>query len=160
MTTTARNVMQSPALTVGPDTPLGEVQHIFVEQRIHGLPVVDVEGAPLGMVSSTDLLSSGLYPDDRERFRPAAVDYLTELLEFAPDEARDLTRAFDDYFGSRTVADVMTRDLVTIDVDAPIQEAAATLTKHQIHRVVVTEHGRVCGVISSLDLVALLARGV
>ena len=160
MTTTTRNVMQSPAMTVGPDTPLGKVQRIFVEQRIHGLPVVDVDGSPLGIVTSTDLLATGLYPDEGERFRPAAIDYLTELLEFAPDEARELTKSLDDYFGSRTVADVMTPDLVTVDVDASIIEAATALSKHQIHRVVVTEHGRVCGIISSLDLVAVLARGV
>lgn len=159
MTTTARNVMQGPALTVGADTPLAEVQRILVENRIHGVPVIDSEGRALGIVTSTDLLASGLQAGDAERLRPATIDYLSQLLEFSPEEAGALTNVLDDHFGGRSVSDVMTKDLVSVDVDLSVEEVARTLLEHQIHRVVVTEHGRVCGIVSSLDLVAVLAHG-
>jgi len=149
--------MKGPALTVGPETTLLELRRIFVENHIHGVPVVDREGRLLGIVSSSDLLASGLYTDDAERPRPAAVDYLTELFEFSPEEPRDFTSDLDDGFGSRTAGDVMTKDASTVDIDAPIDEAARALVERRIHRVVVLEHGRVCGIISSLDLVSVLA---
>lgn len=158
MGTTARAVMQGPALTVGPDTPLAKVQRILVEQRIHGVPVVDAEGGLLGVVSSTDLLALGLAVEGGEHPRPAAIDYLAELLEYSPDETHELTRSLDD-LGGHTVRDVMTQDAVTVDVDAPVQDVAELLCRHRIHRVVVLEHGRVCGIVSSLDLVGVLARG-
>jgi CBS domain-containing protein len=159
VTTTARHIMRGPALSVGPGTGLAELQRILVENRIHGVPVVDPEGRVLGIVSSSDLLAQGLPPDDAKRFRPAAIDYLAQILEYSVEEAAELTMALDDSFGDRTVAEVMTADAVTVDVDAPVAEVAAALVKHQIHRVVVTEHGRIAGIVSSLDLVAVLAHG-
>ena len=156
MTTTVRQVMQGPVITLGPETPLAELHHVMVEAGIHGVPVVDGTGEVLGMVTSTDLLTFGLDFDD-EATPPAAVDYLAGLLEYSPDEARDLAPAVGARFAGRTVADVMTEEVVTVDVEAPVRAAAEALSRHQIHRVVATEDGRVAGIVSSLDLVALLA---
>lgn len=150
--------MKGPALTVGPETTLLELRRIFVENRIHGVPVADREGRMLGIVSSSDLLASGLDTDDPAQPRPAAIDYLSELLEYSPEDTRDLTSNLAGGLGGRTVGDVMTENAATVDIDAPVHEAARTLTERRIHRVVVVEHGRVCGIISSLDLVAVLAK--
>ena len=149
--------MQGPALTIGPDTPLVDLRRIFVEKRIHGVPVVDREGVLLGVVSSSDLLASALETDDPAQPRPAAVDYLAELFELSPEETRDMASDLDDGLGARTAGDIMTRGATSVDIDAPVPEVARALVKHRIHRVVVLEHGRVCGIISSLDLVAELA---
>jgi CBS domain-containing protein len=149
--------MRGPAITLRPETSLQEIHEVMIENAIHGVPVVDAQGRAVGMVTSTDLLTYGLDVDEAEQTRPAAVDYLARLLEYSPDEARDLTHAVGDRFAGRTIADVMTEDVVTVDVDAPIREAAEEMSRNQIHRIVATEHGRVCGIVSSLDLVALLA---
>jgi CBS domain-containing protein len=55
------------------------------------------------------------------------------------------------------VADVMIHDVVTIGSDEPVEKAARLLAERHIHRLVVTERGRVIGLVSSLDLVRLLA---
>jgi len=42
---------------------------------------------------------------------------------------------------------------ITVPPDATVQEVARLMVEHRIHHVVVTEHGAVCGVVSSLDFV-------
>ena len=44
-----------------------------------------------------------------------------------------------------------------VDADAPVQHIAELLVRHHIHRVPVVTEGKLVGIVSSLDLVALLA---
>jgi len=54
------------------------------------------------------------------------------------------------------VRDVMTRDPVAIQADAPIREAAALLRKHNIGGLPVVEGGRLVGMITESDILRLL----
>jgi CBS domain-containing protein len=58
---------------------------------------------------------------------------------------------------SRTVRDIMVVDPVTVTLDTPIREVASRLVSLHLHRVVVTDGSGVRGVISTLDLVRLIA---
>ncbi len=57
------------------------------------------------------------------------------------------------------VRDVMTRDPVTIQADAPIREAAALLRKHNIGGLPVMEGDRLVGMITESDILRLLQTG-
>ena len=48
-------VMATPALTVTLDATLLEVVRLLVEHKVGGIPVVDVGGHPLGMVTESDI---------------------------------------------------------------------------------------------------------
>ncbi len=50
--------------TITKDTPLREVRGIFEDSQHHGFPVVDVDGALCGMVTTSDLASHRDYGDD------------------------------------------------------------------------------------------------
>ena len=50
------DVMTQGVRTVTPDTPIKEVAVILSELRIGGVPVVDDDGAPLGVISKADIL--------------------------------------------------------------------------------------------------------
>lgn len=52
-------VMSRPALTVGPETTLAAMAGIMAQSCINRLPVVDGQGALLGMVTRSDLLRRG-----------------------------------------------------------------------------------------------------
>jgi CBS domain-containing protein len=54
--TTVRDVMTTSVLTAHRSTPLKEVARLLLENRISGVPVVDVDGAVLGVVSEADFL--------------------------------------------------------------------------------------------------------
>jgi CBS domain-containing protein len=57
---------------------------------------------------------------------------------------------------ARTVADVMTGVPVTVAANDDVAVAAEKMCNERIHRVLVTEDGRLVGLLSALDLVGLL----
>ncbi len=66
-----------------------------------------------------------------------------------------------EYFSERTetgvkVEDVMTREVVTIDVSANLRKAAETMVKLGFRRLPVIEDGRVAGIITSKDIVRFI----
>ncbi len=53
---------------------------------------------------------------------------------------------------SVTVADIATRELVTIGPDQDVTEAARLMAEHQLDRILVVEGGRLVGIISEADI--------
>lgn len=64
---TARQLMTSPVVTVGPDTSIARAARLMRERRVKRLPVVDKDGLVLGIVSRADLLKLFLRDDDQIR---------------------------------------------------------------------------------------------
>lgn len=60
---TAGQLMTSPAVTVHPDVPVVVAARVMRERRLKRLPVVDADGALVGIVSRVDLLSVYDRPD-------------------------------------------------------------------------------------------------
>lgn len=152
MAQTARDIMQTHIVTLGPSDPLASVQRLFFEEEIHGAPVVDDEGRVLGILTSMDLIRAAAEQNESGRAGPAATDYLAELLETS-----DWAAELESDFGGQTAADVMTPDPISIGPDASVPDVARALCDHRVHRVLVVENSQLRGIISSFDLVALLA---
>ena len=153
MAMTAGDLMTRAVISVGSETPLLDVYRLFVGEQIHAAPVIDEEERLIGVVSSTDLLRA---IDDERDTALVASDYLRELLEFSgPDWGEGLTD-FQDRLAQRTVADVMTTGAITVQTDTPISQVARILRENGIHRAWVEEKGRLCGVLSTFDLLPLL----
>ncbi|MEZ0318545.1 MAG: CBS domain-containing protein [Pyrobaculum sp.] len=67
---------------------------------------------------------------------------------------RDVVRAVGEGVDlDKPAVEIATRQVVTIDADAPVSEAAATFRRHGIRHLVVLEGGRLYGVLSIRDLV-------
>jgi CBS domain-containing protein len=153
MALTAGDLMTKSVVSVGPETPLLDVYRLFVSEQIHGAPVVDDEERVVGVVTSSDLLRA---VEEERDTAVASSEYLRDLVEFSgPDWGRGLTD-FQDRLGQVSVADVMTAAAVTVRRDTPIASVARTLRQHGIHRAWVEEDGRLCGVISTFDLLPLV----
>ena len=60
---TVRDVMTQKVVSVHRGMPLKEVALLLIDNRISGVPVVDEEGAVLGVVSEADLLMKEQGPD-------------------------------------------------------------------------------------------------
>ena len=63
---------------------------------------------------------------------------------------------FQDRLGDLCVRDAMTPNVVTVSPDATVGEMARVLCDNQVHRVLVVENDHLLGIISTLDLVAVL----
>ncbi len=50
-----RELMTQEVITTTPDTTIEEAAHLMVEKRVGGLPVVDADNKPIGMITETDV---------------------------------------------------------------------------------------------------------
>ena len=150
----ARDVMQTSVLSVEPSAPLIEVARLFLEEEIHGAPVVDETEQLLGVVSVTDLLRA--VGEEHESAGSSAV-YFRDVLEFSGPDWTSAPQDFQDRLGQRTVGEVMQPGVVTVAAEATVPEIAKRMRAQRIHRVIVVDgEGRMVGLITALDLVGLL----
>ncbi len=141
-----RDVMSHPPITVAPSATIAECARLLVDKHISGAPVV-ADGEVLGIVSEGDLMRRHESGTDR---RPS---WWLELLSDPQSLARDYLKS-----SGRTVADVMSRQVVSVAEDAPLRAVADILDRRRIKRVPVMKEGVLTGIVSRADLVkALLA---
>jgi len=153
MARTAREVMQTGVLCVEPEMPLAKLAQLFVEEGIHGAPVVDETERLLGVVSTVDLLRAV----EQEHESPSTVPtYFREMLEFSGPDWSSMPEDFQDRLEQLRVSDVMQTSVVTVGEDTPIPEVAKAMRSNGIHRVIVLRGGALVGIVSALDLVGLL----
>jgi CBS domain-containing protein len=148
--------MQTYVVTVSPEEPLLDIHRLFVEEEIHGAPVVDEQDRVLGVISSSDLLRA--VSEEHETVR-ATPSYLRDFLEFSGPDWSSAPEDFQDRLRERVASEAMTDGVVTVALDAPVAEIAGAMRQNKVHRVLVLEDGVLRGIISSFDLVALLEKG-
>lgn len=59
-----RDVMTERVMTITRSQTIGHVRELMSKHGVHSFPVVDGEGVPIGIVTSTDLVDP---PDDQTR---------------------------------------------------------------------------------------------
>lgn len=155
MQRTARDVMQSPVVTIERDASLLDAHRLFVEEEIHGVPVVDADGAVVGVISTLDLLRA--VHEEHEGARSQA-SYYRDLLPYSSPDWDTGVEDFQDRLAEARVADAMSESVVSVPPDASIAQVAHSLRVNGIHRVLVAEKDRLLGIISSQDLLGLLER--
>jgi CBS domain-containing protein len=149
----ARDVMQPNVLVVSPDMSLAALEDFLVSKRIGGAPVVE-RGELVGIISRSDIVRSL----SLERSLSGLIsDGLANPEESSPPVR--LPAGLVEQLAAHSVRDAMVVNPITVAPDAPIAEVARLLHTRHIHRVLVTEGTSVRGVISTLDLVRLVADG-
>ncbi len=129
----AADLMTIDPVVVGVDAPIAEAERLIRTYQVSGLPVIDEAGALVGVVSQTDFV----HLDN------------PEVRGLIPERS-----------GGIRVGDVMSRPPVTVATTTPLLEAAATMRRERIHRLVVVDAAqRPIGVLSAMDFVELYAEG-
>lgn len=153
----ATAAMEKEIITVSRTAPLSKVERLLTEHRVSGLPVTDVSGRAIGVISYRDLLDHYAEEDGtRPSRRP---DYYRVSAEELRDEDVDVGFEVPEE-SEGTAEQAMTGDVIHVRSDAPLREVARTMAKRSIHRVLVTDPrtNRVVGIISSLGLLSALGR--
>jgi CBS domain-containing protein len=145
----AGDVMTRQVVAVGPDTPARAIAELLFRKGISAVPVVDVQGAPIGMVSEGDLM-----PRD-EREREARRDWWLKLMA----EGEELSPQFLEQVlpHERTAREVMHAPVLTVDEGADLTAVAELLTEKRIKRAPVLRDGHMVGIVSRADLVRTVA---
>jgi len=120
-------LMRTEVVTVGEDTPVGDILDLMTAARIHAVPVLSSAGELIGMVSQEDLLVGGLG---------------------TRGEAGG---------GSTTASDVMTAPPMAVNETSPVEDVARLMWEFRIHHVPVLREGTIVGIVSSLDYCRLTA---
>jgi CBS domain-containing protein len=141
----AADIMRTRFATVKPSAPLLDAIHLLLETNQRGLPVVDDDGALVGIISEGDFLHR----------RELGVDY-PEGFWFewllGRDEgqlARERTR------GLRVDA-VMSRHPVCVDESSTIEEVVKQMDVCQISQVLVLRDKKLAGILGRTQMLVAL----
>ena len=141
------DVMTSGVAAVEPETPLKDVAALMVDKGISGVPVVDPDGAVLGVVSEADFVikERGAV---RSRSRPFA-----RVLGHSRQTRRELAK-----IEATTAEEAMTSPAVTVGANDNLKRAAEIMASRQINRLPVVQDGRLVGIITRADVVRAFVR--
>lgn len=134
--------MTTSVVAVRKDASFKEMAAMLRSRRISAFPVVDDAGKVIGVVSAGDLLVKEAVNADGTSLL-AAIRHIRE----------------DDKAAGITAGDLMTQPAVTIGPDAPVEEAARLMYDRRVKRLpVVNPAGRLLGIISRVDVLAVFSR--
>jgi len=115
-----------------PDLPVPEALHLMRQEHIRRMPVVDKSGRLVGIVSDRDLLLAS--PSPATSLSAWEITYL---------------------LGKITVHDVMTKKVITVTEDTPLEDAARIMADSKIGGLPVVRDGALVGIITETDLFKL-----
>ena len=120
--------MSHPVITVTPETPVHDALVMFKKEHIRRAPVVK-DGKTLGIVSASDLMNAS--PSPVTSLSVWEMNYLISKV---------------------TVKQVMSKKVITVDVNTPIEEAARIMADKKFGGVPVVRSGKLVGIITETDL--------
>ncbi|WBO62213.1 CBS domain-containing protein [Streptomyces camelliae] len=139
---TVSEVMTRDVVTVRPDTPFKEITSVLSTHGLSAVPVADTHGAPMGLVSETDLLRKQVEQPDKYG------DQATPGWPHEKAKAR-----------AENAAGLMTTPVVTAHADWPVAQAARTMDRNRVRRLlVVDETDHIIGIVSRSDLLRVFLR--
>lgn len=151
------DVMQTKVRTVRSGTSLPDFEQMLLEFGVGGLPVVDEGRLLAGIVSRSDVLKaicservmaqtfSDFYRDSAG-FHEVKLETFSEIADRVGERIEGLC-----------VKDVMVRKPRTVTAGQLISELAREFVNERIHRLPVVEGADLVGIVTTMDLVKLVA---
>jgi len=150
-----REVMSKPVTTVTPDTLVREAALLLAEKNISGVPVL-AEGKVVGIFSEADILRSIKTNKKDLRLIYPSVSSLGIAFQEQVTQ-REILEAYDE-IGHRPVKEVMSRQVVTVEPDIPLNEVIVQMVHKDINRLPVVERNQLVGIVTRGDVIRGLAK--
>lgn len=128
-----RERMTSPVLTITADVNVQDALARMHRDKVRRYPVVDKRGKLIGIVTEGDLLNAK--PSEATTLNVWEINYLLSKI---------------------TVDRVMTREVITVDEDCPIEEAARIMADNEISSLPIMRKKSLVGMITETDLFHIL----
>ena len=139
-------IMSQPVITISEDTTLREVARIMLEHGIGGLPVVDHDRNLSGIVTETDFTA-------REKCVPFSMFRAPQLFgTWLGDDAEELYAKA----GNIRAREVMSRKVVTVNENDPIEKVLELMLKYDINRIPVLSERKPVGIVARRDLLRVM----
>lgn len=142
--TRVRDIMTLHPRKVNPETSLDEVARLLLSSTFTGVPVVDQDDRPVGVISQGDLIYKAGLPMRLGLLAESDQQKVSLVLEkLAPKKAKE----------------VMKRPAVTIEQDKLVTDAVNLMLKKQVKRLPVTDaDGKLVGILSRVDVFHTILR--
>ena len=134
-----------PAVSVTPETTAREVLKILRDNNVPGVPVVGEDGKLEGFVTDGHLMDSAL---------PRYMKMMGNL-SFVPDNADEWVHYLTDA-ADKPVSEVMTREVSQVPLGRSELAVAHRMVHDGVSSVVITDGGKVVGIVNRLDLYAAI----
>jgi acetoin utilization protein AcuB len=121
--------MTPKVITISLDLPIAEALEQMRHDKVHRYPVMDKKGKMVGIVTHTDLLYAS--PSSATSLNVWEVTYLLNRIK---------------------VKEVMTKKVITVEEDCPIEDAARLMRDNEIGGLPVMRGDQVVGIITESDL--------
>lgn len=141
MKSSVRDIMTTHVVAVRASASFKEIAVQLRRQRVSAFPVLDDDGAVIGIVSEADMLPKEALDD--EQSAPGGI-----LRQRAQEKAHGIT-----------AADLMTRPAVTVAPEDSVEHAAWLMYARGVKRVPVTDAaGHLVGIITRTDVLSVFDR--
>jgi CBS domain-containing protein len=131
----AKDVMTSHIISVTPETSMAEVAALLKEKRINGVPVLNGDDKPVGIITITDFL----------RILHALVGKINLDVEPHRDNLREV-------FKGKKVEEYMTREPHSVGENTPISAVMSLMFDRDVHTIPVVTKRKVVGIIGKHDI--------
>jgi len=141
----ARDIMKKEVISVHPEMPVDELGRFFIEHDISGAPVVGPQGKLYGIVTEYDLISQS------KKFHIPSVLRIFDAI--IPLEGSGAIEKEIRKMAATQVADICTKDVITVEEDTPLEEIATIMAEKHITLLPVLKAGRVVGVVGKHEVI-------
>jgi CBS domain-containing protein len=143
-------VMQREVVSVRPQDTIRHLDEVLCRHRITGVPVLDGEQV-VGVVSRSDVVRQ--LEVERSRFEGSSW-YLEpfDVEDRTPAHELEVSEAIGSRLARLRVHHLMAKEILLIDPETSLPEAARAMVEQRVHRLLVMADGKLVGLVSSLDL--------
>lgn len=143
----AKDIMTRDVVSIKKGSSVEQAIKLLAQHRVSGLPVVDVDGRVVGIVTENDLLLK----DQIQVPYPRMALYGWYVV---PDDL-----VADAYRKARgvLVEDAMTKKVLTFDEESDVADIVRAMIEHKINRVPITKAGKLVGIVSRADIIRAMA---
>ncbi|MDO9573827.1 MAG: CBS domain-containing protein [Candidatus Contubernalis sp.] len=147
----AKDIMTKEVITVNPETEVIQAAKLLLENHINGLPVVDKEEHIKGIICQSDLIVQ-----QKKIPLPSFFFLLDSAIPLTSQKniEKEVKK-----MAAIKVMEAMTPDPVTVDPETTLEDIATLMVKNNIHTIIVTDQGRLVGIIGKEDILRTLIPG-
>ena len=150
------DVMRVAVRTVPSTMALPDFESELLKAGVSGFPVVD-DGELVGVVSRSDVVRQICAERDVAEHTSDFYFDETGFYESKMESFKDIADRVGERIEGLLVADVMVKNPLTVSPNQPIGVIARRFIDHRVHRFPVTDRGTLVGIITTMDLVRLIA---
>jgi len=151
---TAKDVMNKEVLAVNSELSIQGLADFLFQNAISGAPVISDDGKLIGAVSVTDILRHETVPEKGVQFNYHHDYYVHTTDDRFSHQDLNALHFTDD--APTTVTDIMNSRILVVGEDDTVRQVADTMIKNRVHRVFVTRHDKLIGIISTADMLKVI----